>query len=85
MTLRLHDHVQLTETEDGAVLLDEKSGQYWQLNGSGLLILRTLLADGTPEQAAAAVVARYPVDDARALEDIEKLVSMLRSARLVRR
>ncbi|MGH3748272.1 MAG: lasso peptide biosynthesis PqqD family chaperone [Micromonosporaceae bacterium] len=85
MSLRLRAHVLLTETDDGAVLLDEKTGRYWQLNRSGSLILKTLLDGGAPEQAAAAVAARYPVDEARALDDVRGLLSTLHSARLARR
>lgn len=84
MTVRLRQHVSLTETEGGAVLLDEKAGGYWQVNRSGLLALRSLLAGGTLEQAADEILARYPVDRERALADVRALVEALRSARLVR-
>jgi hypothetical protein len=82
--LRLRKGVSVTETEDGAVLLDQRSGRYWQLNPSGSLVLSTLLAGGTAEQAADAVVARYPVDAGRALADVRSLMDTLRAARLVR-
>jgi PqqD family protein of HPr-rel-A system len=85
MTLRLLDHVVMTETEDGAVLLNERSGQYWQLNRSGWLILQTLLRDGTPDAAAAALAARYPVEPDQARADVEALLATLRTARLVHR
>lgn len=82
--MRLGKSVSVTETADGAVVLDQRSGKYWQLNPSGAVVLATLLAGGTPEQAAEAVVARYPVDADRALADVRALVAALRSARLVR-
>jgi len=84
MSLRLRAHVSATETEGGTVLLDEKTGNYWQLNSSGSVILRTLLTDGTAEQAAKALHERYPVDLDRALADVHALVDALRAARLVR-
>ncbi|WP_341716391.1 lasso peptide biosynthesis PqqD family chaperone [Micromonospora sp. FIMYZ51] len=84
MTVRLHDHVLLTETEDGAVLLDERRGRYWQLNGSGALLLTMLLSGAVVEQAATALMDRYPVDGERALADVRALVSGLRAAGLVR-
>ncbi|HEY8472874.1 MAG TPA: lasso peptide biosynthesis PqqD family chaperone [Natronosporangium sp.] len=74
----------MTETEDGAVVLDERSGTYWQLNSSGSLILSILLAGGTEEQAADALAAKYPVDPGRALADVRALIESLRAARLVR-
>jgi Coenzyme PQQ synthesis protein D (PqqD) len=82
--LRLRKGVTLTETEDGAVLLDERSGTYWQLNTSGALALSTLLGGGSDEQASDAVAQHYPVDPGRALADVRTLVSALRAARLVR-
>lgn len=82
--MRLGKDVALTETDGGTVLLDQRSGRYWQLNGSGSLILSTLLGGGTTEQAAEAVVARYPVDAERALADVRSLVDSLRTAKLVR-
>jgi hypothetical protein len=85
MTVRLLDHVLVTETEDGAVLLNERSGQYFQLNPSGWLILRTLLDDADQESAVAALIARYPVEPDRAKADVEELLTVLRRARLVRR
>lgn len=85
MTLRLLDHVLVTQTEDGAVLLNERNGQYWQLNQSGWLILQTLLRDGNPDAAAAALVARYPVEPDQARADVQALLVTLRSARLVHR
>ena len=74
----------MTETEDGAVLLNQQSGTYWQLNSSGALILSVLLDGGSAEQAAEAVVARYPVDADQALTDVQALRSSLRNAGLVR-
>ncbi|MGE5829335.1 MAG: lasso peptide biosynthesis PqqD family chaperone [Micromonosporaceae bacterium] len=85
MTPRLQDRVLVTETEDGAVLLNERSGQYWQLNSSGWLILQTLLRGGSPDMAADALVARYPVEPEQARADVEALLATLRRARLMRR
>ena len=82
--MRLRKGVTVTETEDGAVVLDERSGTYWQLNSSGSLILSILLAGGTEEQAADALAAKYPVDPGRALADVRALIESLRAARLVR-
>lgn len=81
--MKLRPLISVAETDDGTVLLDEKSGKYWQLNRSGAVILQTLLADGTPQDAADAVVARYPVDEARALADVQALIGSLTRAQLV--
>ena len=48
MTLMLRDGVSSADTDYGTVLLDEDSGQYWNLNPTAALALRTLLDGGSP-------------------------------------
>ncbi len=50
MTLTLKPDVTATDTEDGLVLLDQRSGRYWQLNRSGATTLRLLLDGHTPRR-----------------------------------
>lgn len=83
MTLTLRAGVSTADTEYGVTLLDEKSGQYWNLNPSAALVLRTLLGGGTAEQAASALTEEYDVDAATADRDVADLLGDLRSARLV--
>jgi coenzyme PQQ synthesis protein D (PqqD) len=79
---RIRDHVTFTKTEDEAVLLDEKSGRYWQLNSSATLALSALL-DGGREAAVRALTKRFAVDEARAESDITAMLRQLTSAGLV--
>ena len=83
MTLKLRPGVSTAETDYGTTLLDEASGDYWNLNPTGTLVLRTLLDGGTPEQAAAALVAAYDVSEPAAREDVSDLIGGLRSAKLL--
>jgi hypothetical protein len=83
MTLKLRDGVSATETDYGMALLDEDSGQYWNLNPTGVLILRTLLDGGTPAKAVQKLTAQYAVDAQTASRDVEDLVGGLRSSGLV--
>jgi hypothetical protein len=83
MTLKLRDGVSTAETDYGTTLLDEDSGQYWNLNPTGALVLRTLLEDGTPAQAVQELTAQYAVDAETASRDVEDLVGGLHSAGLV--
>lgn len=83
MSLRLRAGVSIAETDDGTVLLDERSGRYWQLNSSGALALRLLLDGATPEEVAQTLVARHPVSRERAGDDVAALVESLRAAQLV--
>lgn len=83
MGVQIRADVSTAETEYGAVLLDERSGRYWQLNPTGAVIVRTLLAGGDPAQAVTALTGEFDVDDAQAARDVTALVTQLRSAGLV--
>jgi Coenzyme PQQ synthesis protein D (PqqD) len=83
MTLKLRNGVYTAETDYGTTLLDEDSGQYWNLNPTGVLVLRTLLEGGTPAQAVQELTAQYAVDAETASRDVEDLVGGLHSAGLV--
>ncbi|PRX50404.1 coenzyme PQQ synthesis protein D (PqqD) [Prauserella shujinwangii] len=83
MYLRFRDDVSLADTEYGAVLLDERSGRYWQLNPTGVLVVRALMAGDDPEQAATALTAEYDIAESQARQDVDVLLDGLRSAGLV--
>jgi Coenzyme PQQ synthesis protein D (PqqD) len=83
VTLKLRGGVSAADTDYGIALLDEDSGQYWNLNPTGALTLRTLLEGGTPEQAVQALIEQYEVDADTASQDVQELMSELRSAGLV--
>ena len=84
MTMRLRDGVSSADTDYGTVLLDEHSGQYWNLNPTAALALRTLLGGGSPAEAVRQITERYSVDAETAGRDVQELVDALRSAGLVR-
>lgn len=83
MRPRLRAGVSIADTDYGAALLDEDSGQYWTLNPSGAVVLRSLLAGQTQAQAAQKVVAEYEVDVETASRDAQELEAGLRSAGLL--
>ncbi|MFE7636455.1 lasso peptide biosynthesis PqqD family chaperone [Kitasatospora sp. NPDC057518] len=83
MPAQLRPDVTLTPTDDGAVLLDERSGRYYQLNRTALLVLRSLLDGRTAEETAADLSARHPVTADRARADVDRLHETLRTAGLV--
>jgi hypothetical protein len=84
MTLQLRNGVFTAETDYGIALLDEESGQYWNLNPTAALVLRTLLAGGTPAQAVQELTEQYEVNPDTASRDVEDLVSSLHSEGLVK-
>jgi hypothetical protein len=83
MTLKLRNGVSAADTDYGIALLDEDSGQYWNLNPTAALALRTLLDGGTTAQAVQELTEQYAVDADTANRDVEGLVGELRSAGLV--
>ncbi|GGS61635.1 hypothetical protein GCM10010156_20360 [Planobispora rosea] len=83
MSLRLRTDVAATDTDYGAVLLDQRSGEFWQLNPTAALIIRRLTAGDSPASAAAAVAEEFEVGPDQALADVRELVDELRAAGLV--
>ena len=84
MTLALRDGVAAADTDYGITLLDEDSGQYWTLNPTAALALRTLLDGGTAAQAARELTEQYAVDADTAGRAVDALVDELRGAGLVK-
>ncbi|MFD9205542.1 lasso peptide biosynthesis PqqD family chaperone [Streptomyces sioyaensis] len=82
MALRFGDKVSTAATDYGTVLLDERSGQYWELNPTASLIVTTLLAGGDETAAADALLAEFGIEPARAEQDVATLVEELRASGL---
>ncbi|MFG3409906.1 lasso peptide biosynthesis PqqD family chaperone [Streptomyces sp. NPDC048142] len=83
MKLRNRKHLVVTDTEYGAVLLDTKSGEYWQLNPPGAVIVRTLLDGEGPDEAIRRVTGSFEVESDRAAADVHALIEAMRSAGVV--
>ncbi len=83
MTTSLAKHVTATDTGDGMVLLNERSGRYWQINGTGAIILGCILDGGNAELAVATLRERYPHAADQIPVDIQNLLNTLRTHKLV--
>ncbi|MGH8908664.1 MAG: lasso peptide biosynthesis PqqD family chaperone [Egibacteraceae bacterium] len=83
MTFALAPHVSVTETDNCMVLLDERAGHYWQLNGTGAAVVRLLLEGGTVEEAITALCASHPLASQRVAADVDALLRSLRAAKVV--
>jgi len=83
MSMTLRADVSLADTGTGLVLLDERTGRYWQLNGTGAFVLHQLLDGRAEAEVSALVRQRYVVDDDRAARDVGALVERLRGAGLL--
>ncbi|HEY6422606.1 MAG TPA: lasso peptide biosynthesis PqqD family chaperone [Pseudonocardiaceae bacterium] len=83
MPLRLRPDIATTGTDDGLVLLDERTGRYWQLNSTGAHVLHALLEGHHPDHIAADLATRYRIDVQRARNDVTAITDHLRVAKLV--
>ncbi|GHG54349.1 lasso peptide biosynthesis PqqD family chaperone [Streptomyces griseocarneus] len=83
MALRFATDVSTARTDYGTVLLDQRSGQYWELNPTGTLVVQTLLEGGGEADAVDAVVAEFAIDRPQAAHDVAALIGQLRQAGLV--
>lgn len=83
MTLSLRRDVSVSDVEDGVVLLDERNGRYWHLNGTAGTMLRLLLDGSSPEVTAARIAGSDADLQARVAADIHTLIDGLRRAKLV--
>jgi hypothetical protein len=81
--MRLRDDVSVADTDYGQVLLDERSGRYWQLNPTGVVVVRALLGGGDETTAVTELTSTCEVDEERARQDVSALVAALRTAGLV--
>jgi hypothetical protein len=84
MTLQLRDGVSAADTDYGMALLDEDSGQYWNLNPTAALALRMLLDGSTTAQTVQELTEQYAVDAETASQDVEDLLGDLHAAGLVK-
>jgi coenzyme PQQ synthesis protein D (PqqD) len=83
MALKLRPGVFEAETEYGIVLLDGDSGEYFDLNPTGALVLRALLTGATAGQAARTLTEEYQVGLDDATRDVRELLEHLHTAGLV--
>jgi len=83
MGYHLRAGVSTAETDAGLTVLDEDSGEYFNLNPTGALVLRVLLDGGTADGAVERLMAAYDVDRDTAGADVRDLLSAFEQARLV--
>lgn len=76
-------NIKVTDTEDGLVVLDQKLGNYWSLNGSGAEIAKQLENGLSPEAIAALLADRYGVAKIDVEKDIKNLIEQLISVGLL--
>ncbi|MFF8597232.1 lasso peptide biosynthesis PqqD family chaperone [Streptomyces sp. NPDC015220] len=75
----------MTETEDGMVFLNKRTGRYWQLNGTGSEVVRLLLSGESVESTASRLREKYPDASDQTVSDVHTLVQQLQAAKLLAR
>ncbi|QHC23561.1 lasso peptide biosynthesis PqqD family chaperone [Streptomyces sp. GS7] len=83
MKLSLTAHTLTTDTDDGAVLLSQRTGHYWQLNSTGAYALQRLLAGRTTDQVAKEFAERFGIALDQAREDLAAMTDQLRASGMV--
>ncbi|MEV4174697.1 lasso peptide biosynthesis PqqD family chaperone [Nonomuraea sp. NPDC049709] len=81
--MRLRPGVTFTSVDEAAVLLDERTGRYLQLNATATLVLRSLLAGGDPAGAAGDLARAHPAAAPTAEADVAAFLAQLREAGLI--
>ncbi|MFG2647730.1 lasso peptide biosynthesis PqqD family chaperone [Streptomyces sp. NPDC048436] len=84
MALKFGADVSTARTDYGTVLLDERAGEYWELNPAATLVVSTLMAGGDEADAVAALTGEFDIDLAQATRDVDALVQELRTSGLAR-
>ncbi|MER5868431.1 lasso peptide biosynthesis PqqD family chaperone [Streptomyces sp. NPDC002044] len=79
----LRKDISLCSSDDGMVILDERTGRYWQLNITGARILSGLLAGATPQEVSAQLASSHDVTEERASADVRSLLEQLAGAKIV--
>ncbi|MFI7011471.1 lasso peptide biosynthesis PqqD family chaperone [Streptomyces sp. NPDC050145] len=80
--MKLRDGISVTTTDFGGVVLDQRSGTYWQLNESGTLVVSALAEGlGAPE-VVDRLIAEFDVERERAEADVAALAWQLVDARM---
>lgn len=82
--MKLAPHVSRASTEEGAVLLDETTGDYWMLNITAAQILDLALQDVSLDRCASHIAADFETSAEQALIDAQRLMRSLLDRGLVK-
>ncbi|WP_306208668.1 lasso peptide biosynthesis PqqD family chaperone [Actinoplanes sp. RD1] len=82
MPITLRAEVTFTPTEYGAVLLDLRTGRYWQLSRTAAVIVAAVRAGRGRDGALDDLRVRFDVGDDRLVRDVDTLLEQLRAGGL---
>ena len=75
--------VACTETDYGIVLLDKRSGKYWNLNTTGALVWRSILETGGLDHAVSTLLRDYNVEHETVIADVHNVAAKLTEAGVI--
>jgi hypothetical protein len=81
--MRLREDVSTAVTEYGMVLLDERTGRYWQLSPVGALVIEQLGMGSAIEGTVESITSRFEVRSDQARIDVDAFLGKLVAAGLV--
>ncbi|REE96914.1 lasso peptide biosynthesis PqqD family chaperone [Thermomonospora umbrina] len=81
--MTLSSDVTVTDTGTGMVLLNERTGRYWTLNGTGRTVVRALMSGRPVQDAVDELTTLHPAYAERVAEDVEALLTSLVEAKVV--
>jgi hypothetical protein len=74
-----------TELDDGAILLNLNTKDYYNINETGLRIWQFLSEPSNLSEMAEKILEEYEVDKERAMESVRRIIAELYSESLVRK
>jgi hypothetical protein len=80
---RVSDGIRSTHGQDGAVVLDIRQGQMFNLNFVGSRILQFLNGGSTPPEIVDEIVREFGIGRDRAESDVNEFLETLKKNRLV--
>ncbi len=72
--------ISTVDTEYGIALLHQKRGEYWNLNPTGAIVLRSALESADLSRAVDRLTSEFDVERAVAEQDVGEIVAHLLSA-----
>jgi hypothetical protein len=78
MGWKLSDDLLPAKINEDYMMIDLDQGRYLSVNATGTVIIEAIVAGGGIDDAVAAVVKRFEIEDAEAREDVLAFVSWMR-------
>jgi uncharacterized lipoprotein YmbA len=83
MTLRVNTDIVPTQTQDGGVLLNRKSGRYYQLNEGAFAVFEEVQAGRDVDEHISALQQTHPQHNDRVAKDVRAIVQNFIDAGIV--